>query len=146
MAMAQRGRKKKLDLVAGDQVGQVNWSKVRCPQGLDEIGQTFWRNLVERLRSGGQLDRTDPAVVELAARAYSVTRAAHKAIERDGMFFEAPNMTLQSHPACKVLAAAESRLQRIMKDLGLVPTSKQAIGPNKDDQDDHWKGLLSVTG
>jgi P27 family predicted phage terminase small subunit len=113
---------------------------------LDEIGKMFWSVLVARLRTAGTLTRTDPALVELACRAYSTVRACHKAMDQDGLFFEAPNMTLMAHPGSKVAAQAETRLARILKELGLTPGSKVAAPAETKDDSDPWKGLLSVTG
>jgi len=51
-----------------------------------------------------------------------------------------------AHPGSKVAAQAETRLARILKELGLTPGSKVAAPAETKDDSDPWKGLLSVTG
>ncbi|QDV34030.1 phage terminase small subunit P27 family [Tautonia plasticadhaerens] len=113
----------------------------------DEHAADAWRHLTALLSEAGNLERTDPTIVEAYAINVSMLRTCHEAVARDGpITLNAANCPVP-HPAAAMINAATMRLKSICYDLGLVPaTSKYAATPTDATGPDRWGDLLGVVG
>lgn len=102
-----------------------------------------WRHVVSLLRETGNLEKTDPTLVEAYALNVAMMRQASAELSH-GVTVENSHGTTVAHPACAILNAATMRIKAIVNDLGLCPsTSKFANAPDAT-QADKWSDLLSV--
>jgi P27 family predicted phage terminase small subunit len=114
------------------------------PDHLSDVSREAWRHVVGLLDAAGNLDRTDPMLVEMYATNVAMLRDAQKALEESGAVVEGRWGPL-TNPACGVVNMASMRLKAIINDLGLCPaSSKRAAGKSEATVANKWDGLLGV--
>jgi P27 family predicted phage terminase small subunit len=133
---AQSGRKRGIDAA---------W---RPPARLRGEARKAWVHVVGLLAAAGNLDRTDPTLVEAYAVNVALMRQACEAIDTDGLTVANGGGGISPNPACAVLNSATMRLKAIVNDLGLCPaSSKHAAGkggtPNRSSK---WGDELGIVG
>lgn len=152
--MAKRGPKPKTALTdrprpsaPGDDDGR--WCVPDHLEGDDEAVKA-WAHVVGLLAAAGNLDRTDPVMVEAYAINVSMLRAARHAVVTDGPTVMNGGGGISANPACAVVNSATMRIKAIVNDLGLCPsTSKYAAAPaphGDQSAGGKWDGMLGVVG
>lgn len=143
--MAKRGPKSKGARTSGPATdANARWE---APGHLDGEARTAWEHLVGLLRAAGNLDRTDPVLVEMYAINVSLLREAQRSIQADGLTMMTAMGTPKANPACAVANAASMRLKAIVEALGLCPaTAKYAAAKAGVRSGSKWDGILGVVG
>jgi P27 family predicted phage terminase small subunit len=103
-----------------------------------------WRHVVGLLREAGNLDRTDPNLVEAYALNVELMRQAKRVIKAKGVVLTTGRGAIISNPACAILNSASMRLKAIVNDLGLCPASSDKAAGNAAKSDSKWDGLLGI--
>jgi P27 family predicted phage terminase small subunit len=141
--MAKRGRK----TVTKASIKPSNGDSWPVPAHLTGVSADAWSHVVGLLAERGNLDRTDPTIVEAYAINVSLLRAAQYELDRNGMTYTTTNGMVASCPAVAIVNTASMRLRAIINDLGLSPSSsKHAAGKSSaaTGRDSKWDGLLGV--
>lgn len=145
--MAKRGPKPKTARTARRRANDVAgmWDP---PPHLDGEALAAWHHLVALLAAAGNLERTDPILVESYALNVAILRKAREAIDEFGVTQINSKGTSIANPACAVANAATMRLKAIIESLGLCPaTSKYAaLKSGGSASGSKWDGLLGVIG
>lgn len=107
-----------------------------------------WRHAVEMIGQAGNLDRTDPTLVEAYAVNVSLLRAARSEVQSKGVLVENRFGADVPNPALAVVNSATMRLKAIIGDLGLCPASSKyaAAATGAPPEGGKWDGLLGVVG
>jgi P27 family predicted phage terminase small subunit len=140
--VAKRGRKPKRAALRG--TWPAEWSP---PKYLSPEARAAWAHLVELLEATGNLERTDPVLVEAYAINVALLRQAQEAIQLDGPTVTTCQGTLIAHPMVSAINSASMRVKSIITDLGLCPAAaKHASGGAQQATpgEDKWEGLLGV--
>jgi len=115
-----------------------------CPKHLTGDARAAWKHLVTLLDRVGNLERTDPMLVEAYAINVSLLRAAQQSIKSDGVVIPSPQGP-KANPACSAINAASMRIKAIAYDLGLTPaTSKYGASTSGSAASSKWDGVLTV--
>lgn len=149
--MAKRGRKplKRPDARLIDESAIPSaWAP---PAHITGQADVAWRHVVGLLAAAGNLDRTDPVLVESYAINVAMLREAQQDVAFRGVtveFGEEEKKRVKANPACAVINSASMRLKAIAEALQLTPsTSKLASDRGTTDQQGaKWAGLLGITG
>jgi P27 family predicted phage terminase small subunit len=118
------------------------------PGHLAGEAEAAWRHVVALLARAGNLDRTDPTLVEAYAINVDLLRAAGLALSQDGITLLNGAGVPVAHPAVATVNSATMRLKAIISDLGLCPaSSKHAAGKaDATPRDSRWAGFFDVVG
>jgi P27 family predicted phage terminase small subunit len=124
---------------------------LRAPKGKKtNHAAEAWRRMVELLREAGNLDRTDPVMVEVYAINVSLLREAQASIAADGVMIKNRFGVKVPNPATELVNSATLRIKAIINDLGLCPaTSKYSASQSdagKNQENTKWGDLLGVAG
>lgn len=145
--MAKRGRKTKAEEQRGRARAAAPDGRWECPGHLLGDAREAWGHVVGMLSERGNLDKTDPVMVESYAINVQMLRAAQSAVLERGVVTENAAGTAVSNPACAVVNAATMRIKAICYDLGLVPaTAKLSETGDPADTGGKWGDLLGVVG
>jgi P27 family predicted phage terminase small subunit len=136
---AKRGRKpEKAAAVVG--LG-ADWA---APGHLSGESLAAWNHVVALLREAGNLDRTDPVLVEAYALNAAMMRQAEAAIQEHGVMVKGRFGSPAANPACAVLNAASMRIKAIVTDLGLCPAASKKAAGKAAEVKSKWGGLIGV--
>lgn len=118
------------------------------PSHLDAVAKAAWIHVVGLLARAGNLDRTDPTLVETYAINVSLLRGAREAIGEGGLIIKDRFDADQVHPAVAIVNSTTMRIKAIVNDLGLCPaSSKNAAGKaDASPQTGKWAGYFDVVG
>jgi P27 family predicted phage terminase small subunit len=145
--MAKRGPKTRTTRTARPKPAAADgWEP---PVYLTGESEAAWRHVVGQLRAAGNLDRTDPTLVECYAVNVALLRRAREAVDSDGVTLLNGAGVPAPHPAVAVMNSATMRIKAIINDLGLCPASSKhaaAVGGGEAEQGDKWAGMLGVAG
>jgi P27 family predicted phage terminase small subunit len=145
--MAKQGPKPRTARTAGPATSGVPGPCWGPPGHLSDAAAAEFARLVGLLRAAGNLERTDPMMVELYATTADLLRRAMAEVDRDGPTLMTDRGSTYAHPMCAVINAASMRLKALINDLGLCPaSSKYAATPTESAGPDRWGDLLNVVG
>jgi P27 family predicted phage terminase small subunit len=137
--IAKRGRKpEKAAAVVG--LG-ASWA---APGHLSGEALAAWNHVVGLLEAAGNLDRTDPVLVETYAMNVAMLRQAQAAVEMDGPTLSTERGSIMANPACAILNAASMRIKAIVTDLGLCPAASKKAAGKAAETKSRWAGLIGV--
>ena len=154
--MAKRGRKTKEEEQRARPRGAAPAGRWECPASLTGAARDAWSLAVELLRERGNLEKTDPTIVEMYAVNVAMLRSAREAIDSKGVLVETTvlngegvsvSTSIKANPACAIANAATMRIKAICYDLGLVPaTANLTEASDPADVGGKWGDLLGVVG
>ena len=119
-----------------------------CPKRLEGEAKAAWDHVVKLLAEAGNLDRTDPTLVECYAVNVALLHSAHETLSIDGPTSFTGSGAITKHPAIGIINSASMRLKSIIFDLGLCPASSKHASSNATEasKSSKWDGVLGVTG
>lgn len=116
------------------------------PAHLTGEAEAAWRHVVGLLASAGNLERTDPTLVEAYAINVALLRQAQAEVTTKGAFVPGRFGTVEN-PALPTINSATMRVKAIINDLGLCPASSKFAATNASSNPStasKWDGLLGV--
>lgn len=98
------------------------------PPGLTTEMKEVWRELVDALAAGEQLDRSDAGLIECATVMIVRARNARAAVDRDGLLVPGTKKDLIPHPGLLIERQALEQLLGVASSLGLSPVARARLG------------------
>ena len=97
------------------------------PDGLTEIEQTAWLEIVALLEPRGVLTPCDAPMVELTARTLATMRQADAVIGREGSTMRTASGYLQQRPEIAISHKSRLLLKLLLGELGMSPASRSNV-------------------
>jgi P27 family predicted phage terminase small subunit len=142
--MAKRGPKPKalrLRVLSGQIPGATNrgipsdGKLPTCPPWLDREAKRGWEELVPVLAGMGVLHAVDRHALMIYCQAYSRWRAAVAALAPGLTVKTTEADSIKSHPALRVVEAAERIMMSILGEFGCTPVARARLTVNETRQD-----------
>lgn len=102
------------------------------PEDLDGEALLEWQRACDELEADGQLAKTDRAILTLYVHTWATWQTARRHVEQFGIVVKFPNGYPGLSPFYLVAKDCESKLQKLLQDLGLTPSTRKPKG-NADD-------------
>jgi P27 family predicted phage terminase small subunit len=99
-----------------------------CPEELDEVGKTKWKELVKLLTAMEQITKADRDMMELYCAAYSRRYAAEAMLKQFGPILKSKQGGVYRSPYLDVVIQASKEMQKLSRVLGLDAMSRKRLG------------------
>ena len=97
------------------------------PDDLSVDAATAWHQFVDELDDAGKLEKSDRAIIALAAETWATWRTAANHVKEFGPVVEvAINKTIGRSPFYSVMMDCAKQLAALLAELGLTPKSRPA--------------------
>lgn len=119
------------------------------PNQLDELGEAYYRFLVEELRDANILSNLDIPILTQTADALSKMETADEIIKREGLIWEKEdkygNIEPKEHPAVGIKQKYLNQFRALSTQLGLSPSSRASLAEmNMQKEEDEEDPVLKV--
>ena len=104
-----------------------------APETLNEEGARVWYEFFSyAIEIEGYLAKTEIGLIELACQAWQEYRDLLKVVTMEGFVVESHNGIQMINPNHKLMTAAQDRYLKIMREMGMTPTTRSGVSLMQD--------------
>ena len=104
-----------------------------APETLNEEGARVWYEFFSHaIEIEGYLAKTEIGLIELACQAWQEYRDLLKVVTLEGFVVESHNGIQMINPNHKLMTAAQDRYLKIMREMGMTPTTRSGVSLMQD--------------
>lgn len=113
------------------------------PSHLNKEARKYWKMIVPKLQACGLLTEVDETALSMLCQEYARYLEAVEAINKDGMIVTSPNGYPMQSPHVSIANKCFEKVNRILVQFGMTPSSRSSIQVKDKSKDDEWSGFFN---